>query len=398
MTDAKMALLELVEQEADADLVREMLAFAAERMMDLEIEAKTGAPAGTRSPDRLNHRNGYRERNWDTRAGRIELAVPKLRKGSYFPSFLEPRRTAEKALVAVIQEAYIQGISTRSVDDLVKAMGGTGVSKSQVSRLITEIDERVNAFLNRPIEGEWPYLWIDATYLKEREGGRIVSTAVIVAVGVNTLGKREVLGVASGPSEAEPFWKSFLRSLADRGLRGVRLVISDDHKGLRSAAGKVFNATQQRCRVHWMRNALAHVGPKQRPAVVAMLKTIFAQESADAAHEQWRHVADALRERYEKLATMMDGSREEVLAYMAFPKEHWAQISSTNPLERVNKEIKRRADVIGIFPNTAAVIRLVGALMLEQNDEWSVSRRYMTLETIGALSDNPRISLPALAA
>lgn len=301
-------------------------------------------------------------------------------------------------MVAVIQEAYIQGISTRSVDDLVKAMGGTGVSKSQVSRLITEIDERVNAFLNRPIEGEWPYLWIDATYLKEREGGRIVSTAVIVAVGVNTLGKREVLGVASGPSEAEPFWKGFLRSLADRGLRGVKLVISDDHKGLRSAAGKVFNATQQRCRVHWMRNALAHVGPKQRPAVVAMLKTIFAQESAEAAHEQWRHVADALRERYEKLAIMMDGSREEVLAYMAFPKEHWAQISSTNPLERVNKEIKRRADVIGIFPNTAAVIRLVGALMLEQNDEWSVSRRYRTLETIGTLSDNPRISLPALAA
>jgi putative transposase len=398
MTDAKMALLELVEQEADTDLVREMLAFAAERMMDLEIEAKTGVPAGARSPDRLNHRNGYRDRNWDTRAGRIELAVPKLRKGSYFPSFLEPRRTAEKALVAVIQEAYIQGISTRSVDDLVKAMGGTGVSKSQVSRLITEIDERVNAFLNRPIEGEWPYLWIDATYLKEREGGRIVSTAVIVAVGVNTLGKREVLGVASGPSEAEPFWKSFLRSLADRGLRGVKLVISDDHKGLRSAAGKVFNATQQRCRVHWMRNALAHVGAKQRPAVVAMLKTIFAQESAEAAHEQWHHVADALRERYEKLALMMDGSREEVLAYMAFPKEHWAQISSTNPLERVNKEIKRRADVIGIFPNTAAVIRLVGALMLEQNDEWSVSRRYMTLETIGTLSNNPRISLPALAA
>lgn len=216
----RSAPLELVEQEANADLVREMLAFAAERMMDMEIEAKTGAPAGTRSADRLNHRNGYRERNWDTRAGRIELAIPKLRKGSYFPTFLEPRRTAEKALVAVIQEAYIQGISTRSVDDLVKAMGGTGISKSQVSRLITEIDERVNAFLNRPIEGEWPYLWIDATYLKEREGGRIVSTAVIVAVGVNTLGKREVLGVASGLSEAEPFWKSFLRSLADRGLRG----------------------------------------------------------------------------------------------------------------------------------------------------------------------------------
>lgn len=398
MTDPKMALLQLIEQEADTDLVREMLAFAAERMMELEIEAKTGVPVGTRSPDRLNHRNGYRERAWDTRAGRIELAIPKLRKGSYFPSFLEPRRTAEKALAAVIQEAYVHGVSTRSVDDLVKAMGAGGVSKSQVSRLVAEIDERVNAFLSRPLEGEWPYLWIDATYLKEREGGRIVSTAVIVAVAVNTDGRREVLGVATGSSEAEPFWKSFLRSLADRGLRGVRLVIADDHKGLRAAAGKVFNATHQRCRVHWMRNALAHVGPKQRPAVVAMLKTIFAQETAEAAHQQWRQVADALRERFPKLAALMDGSREEVLAYMAFAKEHWPQIASTNPLERVNKEIKRRADVVGIFPNDAAVVRLVGALMLETNDEWAVSRRYMTLETLGAISDTPFISLPALAA
>ena len=353
---------------------------------------------GARSPDRLNQRNGYRERAWDTRAGRIELAIPKLRRGSYFPSFLEPRRTAEKALAAVIQEAYVHGVSTRSVDDLVKAMGASGVSKSQVSRLVVEIDERVNAFLTRPIEGEWPYLWIDATYLKAREGGRIVSTAVIVAVAVNTEGRREVLGVATGASEAEPFWKGFLRSLADRGLRGVKLVIADDHKGLRAAASKVFSASHQRCRVHWMRNALAHVGPKQRPAVVAMLKTIFAQETPDAAHQQWRQVSDALRERFGKLATMMDGSREDVLAYMAFPKEHWPQIASTNPLERVNKEIKRRADVIGIFPNDAAVVRLVGALMLEQNDEWAVSRRYMTLETIGTLSDKPFISLPALAA
>ena len=398
MTDAKMALLQLVEQEADADLVREMLAFAAERMMELEIEAKTGAPTGARSPERLTHRNGYRERAWETRAGRIELAIPKLRKGSYFPTFLEPRRTAEKALAAVIQEAYVHGVSTRSVDDLVKAMGASGVSKSQVSRLVAEIDERVNAFLTRPIEGEWPYLWIDATYLKVREGGRIVSTAVIVAVAVNTDGRREVLGVATGASEAEPFWKSFLRSLADRGLRGVKLVIADDHKGLRAAAGKVFHATLQRCRVHWMRNALAHVGPKQRPAVVAMLKTIFAQETSEAAHQQWCQVADALRARFEKLAAMMDASCEDVLAYMAFPKEHWPQIASTNPLERVNKEIKRRADVVGIFPNDAAVVRLVGALMLETNDEWAVSGRYMTLETLGTMADTPIISLPALAA
>jgi len=393
-----MALVELIEQGADSDLVREMLAFAAERMMDMEIEARTGAPSGTRSPARLTHRNGYRERGWDTRAGRIDLAIPKLRKGSYFPSFLEPRRTAEKALAAVIQEAYVHGVSTRSVDDLVKAMGASGVSKSQVSRLVAEIDERVNAFLTRPIEGEWPYLWIDATYLKVREGGRIVSTAAIIAVGVNTDGRREVLGIATGPSEAEPFWKAFLRSLADRGLRGVKLVISDDHKGLRAAASKVFAASQQRCRVHWMRNALAHTAPKQRPAVIAMIKTIFAQETAEAANQQWEQVADACREKFPKLAGMMDSSREDVLAYMAFPKEHWAQISSTNPLERVNKEIKRRADVIGIFPNDAAVIRLVGALMLEQNDEWAVSRRYMTLETLGSVSHNPIVSLPAVAA
>jgi putative transposase len=398
MTDDRLALIELIEKGADGDLVRELLAFAAERMMELEVEARTGAPAGARSPDRLTNRNGYRERAWETRAGRIELAIPKLRKGSYLPSFLEPRRTAEKALTAVIQEAYVHGISTRAVDDLVKAMGGSGVSKSQVSRLCEEIDERVNAFLSRPIEGAWPYLWIDATYVKVREAGRIVSVAVIVAVGVNTDGRREVLGVTTGASEAEPFWKAFLRSLADRGLRGVRLVVADDHKGLRAAAAKVFSATHQRCRVHWLRNALAHVPPKQRPAAVAMLKTIFAQDSAAAAREQWASVADALRERFPKLAELMDGAREDVLAYMAFPREHWPQIASTNPLERLNGEIKRRADVVGIFPNDRAVVRLVGALMLEQNNEWAVSRRYMSLESLGALSDDPVLRLSAVAA
>jgi transposase-like protein len=355
MTEDRMALIELIEKGADADLVRELLAYAADRLMALEVEGLTGAPLGARSGERVNQRNGYRERAWETRAGRIDLAIPKLRKGSYFPAFLEPRRTAEKALTAVIQEAYVQGISTRSVDDLVKAMGMSGISKSQVSRLVEEIDERVNAFLARPIEGEWPYLWIDATYIKVREAGRIVSLAVIIAVGVNSDGRREVLGVATGPSEAEPFWKSFLRSLADRGLRGVKLVIADDHKGLRAAAAKVFHASLQRCRVHWMRNALAHVPPKQRPAVVAMLKTIFAQDAVEAAREQWRQVADALRERFPKLAALMDASREDVLVYMIFPREHWPQIASTNPLERLNGEIKRRSDVVGIFPNDKAM-------------------------------------------
>ena len=398
MTDDRMALLELIEKRADADLVREMLAFAAERLMDLEVESRTGVPAGVRSPERLNHRNGYRERAWDTRVGRVDLAIPKLRKGSYLPSFLEPRRTAEKALTAVIQEAYVHGISTRAVDDLVKAMGASGISKSQVSRLCAEIDERVNAFLARPIEGAWPYLWMDATYLKARQAGRIVSLAVIIAVGVNTDGRREVLGIATGASEAEPFWKAFLRSLADRGLRGVKLVIADDHKGLRAAAAKVFHATHQRCRVHWMRNALAHVAPKQRPAVVALLKTIFAQDTAEAAHAQWKQVADTLRERFSKLSELMDGSRDEVLAYMAFPREHWTQIASTNPLGRLNGEIKRRSDVVGIFPHELAVIRLVGALMLEQNDEWAVSRRYMSLEPLASLSDDPVLRLSAVAA
>ena len=396
MTDDRMALIELIEKDADTDLVREMLSFAAERLMEAEVEARTGAGLGDRNPGRLVQRNGYRDRGWDTRAGRIELEIPKLRKGSYFPSFLEPRRTAEKALTAVIQEAYVHGVSTRSVDDLVKAMGASGVSKSQVSRLVEEIDERVNAFLSRPIEGEWPYLWIDATYVKTREAGRIVSTATIIAVGVNTDGRREVLGVATGPSEAETFWKGFLRSLADRGLRGVSLVIADDHKGLRAAASKVFHATVQRCRVHWMRNALAHVSAKQRPGVIAMIKTIFAQETAQELRTQWKVISDALRDRAPRLAELMDEACDDVLAYTVYPKEHWPQIASTNPLERLNREIKRRADVVGIFPNDRAVVKLAGALMLEQNDEWAVGRRYMSLESITAVSNDPTIRISVL--
>jgi len=393
-----MALLELIEKGADADLIRELLAYASERLMATEIDQLTGAAAGARSPERVNYRNGYRERGWETRVGRIELAIPKLRKGSYFPAFLEPRRTAEKALTAVIQEAYVQGVSTRSVDELVKAMGGTGISKSQVSRLCEDIDERVQAFLNRPIEGRWPYLWVDATYLKSRQGGRIVSVAVIVAVGVNTDGRREVLGVATGASEAEVFWTGFLRSLAERGLRGVKLVVADDHKGLRAAARRVFSAGLQRCRVHWARNLLGHAAPKQRAAVAAMIRTIFAQDSKAEAFAQWDKVADALRDRHDKLGALMDASREDVLTYMDYPKEHWAQIASTNPLERVNKEIKRRADVVGIFPNDAAVIRLVGALMLEQSDEWAVSRRYFSLESLTRLVDTHLAQLPDVAA
>ena len=291
-TKTNIALAELTEKGADADLLRDMIQYVAQRLMELDAEGLCAAAYGERSSERMNSRNGYRERLWQTRAGAVDLKIPKLRKGSYFPGFLEPRRAGEKALAAVIQEAYIQGVSTRSVDELVKAMGMTGISKSQVSRLCADIDERVNAFLNRPIEGDWPYLWIDATYVKVREAGRIVSVAVIIAVGVNTDGVREVLGMAVGPSEAEPFWTAFLRSLTRRGLRGVKLVISDSHEGLKAAVAKVLKGTWQRCKVHFLRNALAHAGKGQRQMVLAMINTVFAQENLDAAIAQWRVVAD----------------------------------------------------------------------------------------------------------
>jgi putative transposase len=367
--------------------------------MELEVTGLAGAEHGERSAGRVNHRNGYRDRDWETRAGTVELRIPKLRRGSYFPAFLEPRRMAEKALTAVIQEAYIQGVSTRSVDELVKAMGMSGISKSQVSRLCEEIDGKIDAFLGRPLEGDWPYLWLDAIYVKVRENGRVVSVAATVAVAVNGDGRREVLGLAIGPSEAETFWTDFLRSLARRGLRGVKLVVSDAHEGLKAAVAKVLHASWQRCRVHFMRNVLAHAGKSGRRVVSAFIATAFAQEDAAAARVQWRQVADQLRPKVPKLAAMMDEAETDVLAFMSFPKDHRVKIHSTNPLERLNGEIKRRTDVVGIFPNEAAVVRLVGAILLEQNDDWAVQRaRYMTLETIAPLNDNPIVSLPAVAA
>ena len=349
MTTDMMNFRDVVEKAPDADLLRETIGFAAEGLMEMEVGAAAGAACGEKDPARRTQRNGYRDRDRETRAGTVELRIPKLRKCSCFPGFPEPRRMAEKALTAVIQEAYIQGISTRSVDEPVKAMGMSGISKSQVSRLCGEIDGKVKAFLDRPIEGDWPYLRIDATCLKVRRGGRIVSVAVIIAVGVNTDGRREVPGMETGTSEAEPIWTEFLRKLTSRGLRpsrgspanrcrstGVKLVISDAHKGIKVAVTKVLCATWQRCRVHFQRNVAAHAGKSGRRVVSAFIATAFAQPTAEAASTQWRAVADQIRPKVPKLATIMDNAEHDVLAHMSFPKKHRAKLHSTNPIERLN--------------------------------------------------------------
>jgi putative transposase len=329
MTDESMALVELAEKAGETDFLREVGEFVLQRLMEFEAQGRCGAGRHERSAERVNRRNGYRERSWETRLGTLELKVPKLRQGSYFPSFLEPRKGAERALVAVVQEAYVQGVSTRKVDDLVQALGMTGISKSQVSRLCGELDAEVQGFLERPLTGVWPYLWLDATYLKCRNDGRVVSRAVVSAVGVNAEGRREVLGLAVGPAETQAFWKGFLRSLVARGLAGVRLVISDAHEGLKRAIAQVLGATWQRCRVHFMRNALALVPRRQHSMVAAVVRTVFVQDSVPEAHAQWRQVADGLRERFPKVGALMDEAEEDVLGFMSFPKDHWSQIAST---------------------------------------------------------------------
>lgn len=382
MAEDSIALMDLVEKYADDDLFRDLGQFVLQRLMELEAEQQIGAGKHERNGERSTHRNGYRARRLETRMGTMNLKIPKLRSGTYFPSFLEPRKMSEAALVAVVQEAYVKGISTRKVDDLVQAMGMSGISKSQVSKLCGELDGRVKEFLSREITGEWPYLWLDATYLKSRENHHVVSRALVVAVGVNEEGRREVLGIACGPAETEAFWTEFLRSLSARGLGGVRLAISDAHQGLKNAAAKVLTASWQRCRVHFMRNALGHVPKKQHAMVATVIRTAFVQETAEDAVATWRETADRLRERFPNLGSLMDEAEQDVLGFMRFPKEHWKQIASTNPLERVNKEIKRRANVVGIFPNDGAIVRLVGSLVIEQNEEWHLTRRYMSYESL----------------
>ena len=401
MTKTTMPLSELLEKHDEGDFLRAVAEAVLQLIMEADVEGVVGAGRHERTADRTTHRNGYRDRPLDTRLGTLNLRVPKLRQGSYFPGFLEPRRTSEKALVAVIQEAWIGGVSTRRVDELVQAMGLSGISKSTVSKLCKDIDDRVGEFLHRPLAGDWPYLWLDATYLKVRQGGRIVSIAAIIAVAVNTDGRREIVGLGTGPSEAETFWTEFLRGLKARGLDGVKLVISDAHTGLRAAIARVFDATWQRCRVHWMRNALAHVPRSQHTVVAAAIRQAFGQPDRAQAGDTWRHVADQVRGRWPKLADLMDEAEHDVLAYMAFPAQHRTKLHSTNPIERLNKEVKRRADVVGIFPNEASITRLIGAVLFEQNDEWATQNRYMMVEAferIDHAEPDPLLSISTEAA
>jgi putative transposase len=380
-------LLRKARMEHDADLLKEGVRALSQALMEMEVEEHVGAARHERSPGRVGQRNGYRERSWDTRVGTVELKVPRVRDGGYFPSLLEPRRRAERALSAVVQEAYVHGVSTRKVDELVKALGMGGISKSRVSELCEELDEEVERFRNRPLEGAYPYVWVDATYVKARQDGRVSSVAVVIAVGVKgETGEREILGLDVGPSEDGAFWVSFLRSLVARGLWGVRLVTSDAHRGLKGAIEAILvGASWQRCRVHFMRNALSLVPKAAQQMVGATIRTVFAQPDAKSACEQWRRVSDGFRSRFPRLSELMDEAEEDVLAYAAFPAEHWQKIWSNNPLERVNKEVKRRTNVVGIFPNEAAVVRLVGSVLCEHHDEWQVSKRYFSAGSLAKL-------------
>ncbi|MFZ3079947.1 MAG: IS256 family transposase [Bellilinea sp.] len=391
MTTATIALTEYLHKlgmDQDQDFLQESVRVMSQMLMELEVQAQTGAAKHERSPERLTQRNGYRARAWETRVGEIPLKIPKLRSGSYFPSLLEPRRRAEQALLAVVQQAYVEGVSTRKVDDLLQAMGLTGIDKSSVSRICKALDEVVTDFRNRPLEGRYPYVWLDATYLKVRQNHRIVSQALVIAIGVTELGEREVLGFSLGASETEAFWLEFLRSLVGRGLSGVQLVTSDAHEGLKAAIGHVLSgASWQRCRGHFMRNLLCHVPRGDQAMVAAALRTVFAQPNQEAARRQLRAVYEAMLPRWPKAAQVLSEAENDILAYMVFPQEHWKRIYSNNVLERLNKEVKRRTNVVGVFPDEPSVIRLVGAVLQEQADEWQVAKRYFSLESMHKLYD-----------
>ena len=406
MVKQSMDLLELVRnqaEDADLDFLREAMGVLVQAIMEAEVAVQIGAEHGERSPSRLTQRNGYRPRPWDTRVGTLELQIPRVREGSYFPTLLEPRRRSERALLAVVQQAYVEGVSTRKVDALVKSLGCEGISKSQVSRICQELDQVVESFLGRPLDGgPYPYLWLDALTQKVREEGRIVNVSVVVGTAVNTEGKREILGMDVGTSEDGAFWLAFLRSLVARGLSGVQLVTSDAHQGLRDAIATVFGeASWQRCRTHFMTNLLSKVPKRAQPWVATMIRTIYQQPSPEEVHAQHQRVVAQLEERFPEAAGRLEEAGPDILAFTAFPVAHRKQVWSNNPQERLNKEIRRRTDVVGIFPNRAAVQRLVGAVLAEQHDEWQVGRRYLAAPVLdGGTADRIEdlMLLPAGAA
>jgi len=392
MTDPTIALKQYlinIGLQDDADFLREGVELLSQMVMELEVEQQIGAGKHERTPERSNHRNGYRERTWETRVGEIEMAIPKLRKGSYFPSLLEPRRPAEKALLAVVQEAYLKGVSTRKVDALMKALGLTGIDKSKVSRICKELDQVVEQFRNRPLQASYPYVWLDALYLKVRQNHHIVSLALVIAIGVDDEGERHLLGFDLGGSEEEAFWLAFLRSLVKRGVKRVKLVISDAHEGLKGALSKVFGgASWQRCRVHFMRNLLARIPHQDKAAVAEAVRLIFDQPSRQSAEFQLHQLVEKLDKTYPDAAALLADAEQDILAYKSFPKEHWRRIHSTNLLERVNKEVKRRTKVVGVFPDRPSVIRLVGSILNEIDDDWRASQRlYFSKESMHQVTD-----------
>ena len=374
----------LLEDEG-VDFLRESLCWVVQSLMEAEVSELIGAARGERAPEeRLAHRNGYRRRAWSTRAGELELAIPKIRRGSYFPSFLEPRKRSEQALVAVVQEAYVAGVSTRKVDQVVESLG-IRISKSEVSRICAGLDEQVEAFRNRPLEGRYPYLWLDAKVEKVRDSGRVVPKALVLAYAVHESGYREVIGLDVGECETEAFWRSFLRGLVKRGLRGVQLVVSDAHAGLKAAIAQTLDCPWQRCTVHFLRETLGHIRKDQQGMVAALLRPIFNAADRDAARELAGDALERLRKPLPKVAALLEEAEEDLLAFYSFPLMHWPKLRSTNPLERVNREVGRRTDVVGIFPNDKALIRLAASVVIEQNDEWLVGHRYLSAHSLDAI-------------